>query len=75
MKFKVGSLQYFIADAEPVSDWSPSKFTTFEVCPSPAINVQVQKITFLDMYIMNLDRNDANILVKRKRNSEYFWND
>ena len=24
---------------------------------------------------MNLDRNDANILVKRKRNSGYFWND
>lgn len=24
------------------------------------------------MYIMNLDRNDANILVKRKRNSMFF---
>ena len=33
--------------------------------------MQVQKIAFLDMHIMNTDRNDANILVQRRHNSEF----
>ena len=31
VKLKVGSLQYFISDGEPCSDWSPSMYSTFEV--------------------------------------------
>ena len=57
LRFKVGSLQEFVQDADLVSDWSPSKFSAFEV----------QKIAFLDMYLMNTDRNDANIMVCKKR--------
>lgn len=56
VKTKVGSLQQFVCDADLCSDWSCSLYSAFEV----------QKIAFLDMYMMNTDRNDANIMVKRR---------
>ena len=31
LKFKVGSLQYFVDEADLCSDWAPSKYSLFEV--------------------------------------------
>jgi hypothetical protein len=51
---KVGSLQEFVAEAEAAQDFSNSVFSDFEV----------QKVALLDLKILNMDRNDLNILVK-----------
>ncbi|CAM9472017.1 unnamed protein product [Chrysoparadoxa australica] len=56
---KLGSLQEFVHHDEVVSDISPSKLSTH----------QVHKIAILDMRLLNTDRNDANILVRRKSSS------
>lgn len=50
---KTGSLQEFMANSGTVDDYSPSMFSIYEV----------QKICILDMRILNMDRNEGNILV------------
>lgn len=50
---KIGSLQEFIKSQGPVEDFSSSLFTKAEI----------QKIAILDIRILNMDRNEANILV------------
>lgn len=50
---KRGSLQSFISNNGVIEDYSPTFFSRQEV----------QKIAVLDMRILNLDRNEANILV------------
>jgi len=50
---KQGSLQSFIANNGVIEDYSPTFFSRQEV----------QKLAILDMRILNLDRNEANILV------------
>lgn len=52
---KLGSLQEFIVHDEMVADISPSKLGV----------QQVHKIAILDIRLLNSDRNDANILVRR----------
>ncbi len=52
---KHGSLQFFVAGAEEASDFGPSKFPDEEV----------RKIAILDLRILNCDRNEGNILVKK----------
>jgi len=56
---KHGSLQYFVAGAEEASDFGPSKFPDEEV----------RKIAILDLRILNCDRNEGNILVKKDKKS------
>lgn len=51
---KYGSLQLYLEDCSLSSDWSYSMYDVRDV----------QKIAFLDMYLLNTDRNDANILVR-----------
>ena len=53
-KVKTGSLQVFAKHDEVASDVSSSLFPV----------EQVHKIALLDLYLMNTDRNDANILVR-----------
>ncbi|OWZ05609.1 Phosphatidylinositol 3 and 4-kinase [Phytophthora megakarya] len=55
--FKVGSLQEFVRHDDVVSDLAPNQFSTH----------QVHKIVLLDMRLLNTDRNDANILVRKRR--------
>ena len=50
---KRGSLQSFVPNDGVIEDYSPTFFSRQEV----------QKIAILDMRILNLDRNEANILV------------
>nr|CCA22060.1 phosphatidylinositol kinase (PIKF) putative [Albugo laibachii Nc14] len=57
LHFKIGSFQEFVKHDDVVSDVSPSQFSSHEV----------HKIVLLDMRLLNTDRNDANILVRRKR--------
>uniref|UniRef100_K3XAU6 Uncharacterized protein n=1 Tax=Globisporangium ultimum (strain ATCC 200006 / CBS 805.95 / DAOM BR144) TaxID=431595 RepID=K3XAU6_GLOUD len=57
--FKVGSLQEFVRHDDVVSDLAPNQFTLH----------QVHKIVLLDMRLLNTDRNDANILVRKKRSA------
>lgn len=57
--FKVGSLQEFVRHDDVVSDLAPSQFTLHEV----------HKIVLLDMRLLNTDRNDANILVRKRRSA------
>jgi len=59
--FKVGSLQDFVEFDDMVSDMAPQNFKPH----------QVHKIAILDIRIVNTDRNDANILVKRKAKGLY----
>lgn len=54
---KHGSLQFFVAGAEEASDFGPSKFPDEEV----------RKIAILDLRILNCDRNEGNILVKKEK--------
>eukprot|EP00937_MAST-01D_sp_MAST-1D-sp2_P002459 g2459.t1 len=54
---KVCSLQEFVQHDDVVGDLSPSRFPLAEI----------QKIVCLDIRIVNTDRNDANILVQRRR--------
>ncbi len=54
-KMKVGSFQEYVHFDEIVSDIAPEKLE----------KVQVQLLAVLDIRILNCDRNDANILLKR----------
>jgi len=51
---KIGSLQKFISSSGPLENFSSDLFSVDEV----------HKIAILDLRIMNLDRNETNILVK-----------
>ncbi|ETV82108.1 hypothetical protein, variant 1 [Aphanomyces astaci] len=55
--YKMGSLQEFVRHDDVASDLSPSLFTPH----------QVHKIVLLDMRLVNTDRNDGNLLVRRRR--------
>ena len=55
--FKMGSLQEFVKHDDVASDIAPSLFSAH----------QVHKIVLLDMRLLNTDRNDANILVRKRR--------
>eukprot|EP01006_Ploeotia_vitrea_P037286 TRINITY_DN66112_c9_g4_i2.p1 TRINITY_DN66112_c9_g4~~TRINITY_DN66112_c9_g4_i2.p1 ORF type:complete len:710 (+),score=349.58 TRINITY_DN66112_c9_g4_i2:249-2378(+) len=57
---KVGSLQEFVDYDEMAGDLAPQTFPVREV----------HKIGLLDIRMVNTDRNDANILVKRKRGTD-----
>ncbi|KAL3658396.1 hypothetical protein V7S43_016532 [Phytophthora oleae] len=59
LHFKVGSLQEFVRHDDVVSDLAPNQFSTH----------QVHKIVLLDMRLLNTDRNDANILVRKRRST------
>ncbi|KAL4130251.1 hypothetical protein PRNP1_006465 [Phytophthora ramorum] len=59
LNFKVGSLQEFVRHDDVVSDLAPNQFSTH----------QVHKIVLLDMRLLNTDRNDANILVRKRRSA------
>jgi phosphatidylinositol 4-kinase type 2 len=59
LHFKMGSLQEFVRHDDVVSDLSPSQFSVH----------QVHKIVLLDMRLLNTDRNDANILVRKRRSA------
>lgn len=52
-KPKEGSFQEFIANKGAIEDFSPTIFK----------NTEVQKIAILDIRILNMDRNEGNILV------------
>mmetsp|Transcript_39010 Transcript_39010/g.49797 ORF Transcript_39010/g.49797 Transcript_39010/m.49797 type:complete len:797 (+) Transcript_39010:608-2998(+) len=54
---KLGSFQEFVDHDECVGDLAPSKLPTKEV----------HKIAILDLRLLNGDRNDANLLVRRRR--------
>ena len=56
IKMKYGSLQYFVRADDMASNFSSSLFSVDEV----------HKIAILDLRIMNLDRNDGNLLVKKE---------
>lgn len=56
---KTGSLQEFVENLGTVDDFSASIFSTLEI----------QKICVLDLKILNMDRNESNILVLRKGES------
>lgn len=57
--FKMGSLQEFVRHDDVASDLAPSQFSAH----------QVHKIVLLDMRLLNTDRNDANILVRKRRSA------
>lgn len=59
LHFKMGSLQEFVRHDDVVSDLAPNQFSTH----------QVHKIVLLDMRLLNTDRNDANILVRKRRSA------
>lgn len=59
MYFKMGSLQEFVRHDDVASDLAPNQFTSH----------QVHKIVLLDMRLLNTDRNDANILVRKRRST------
>jgi len=54
---KIGSFQEFVDHDECVGDIAPSKLPVREV----------HKIALLDLRLLNGDRNDANLLVRRRR--------
>jgi hypothetical protein len=54
---KTGSLQEYVKNAGSVEDYAPGVFSTFEV----------QKICVLDVRILNMDRNEGNILVVKNQ--------
>jgi len=53
---KFGSLQFFCDSLGPIENYSPDLFHKDEV----------HKIAILDLRLLNLDRNECNILVKLK---------
>lgn len=55
----MGSLQEFVRHDDVASDLAPSQFSSH----------QVHKIVLLDMRLLNTDRNDANILVRKRRSA------
>lgn len=54
---KIGSLQEFIENDGSSEDVSPSFFSVDEV----------HKIGILDLHLMNVDRNEGNILIKKRK--------
>ena len=52
-KGKIGSFQMFVENQGPIENYSPSIIPTQEV----------HKIAILDLRLLNLDRNECNILV------------
>jgi len=54
---KIGSLQKYMESEGPLENFSSDLFSIDEV----------HKIAILDMRIMNLDRNETNILVSVKK--------
>lgn len=54
---KKGSFQRFIVNKGSIEDFSPAMFDKFEI----------QKIAILDMRILNMDRNEGNILVDNQK--------
>ena len=57
---KFGSLQFFCDSEGPIENFSPDLFHKDEV----------HKIAILDLRVLNLDRNECNILVKTKINKK-----
>lgn len=57
---KFGSLQFYCDSEGPIENFSPDLFHKDEV----------HKIAILDLRILNLDRNESNILVKIKINKK-----
>lgn len=57
---KYGSLQYFCENEGPIENFSPDLFSVDEV----------HKIAILDLRILNIDRNECNVLVKTKLNKK-----
>lgn len=55
---KFGSLQFYCESEGAIENFSPDKFHKDEV----------HKIAILDLRILNIDRNEGNILVKTKIN-------
>lgn len=51
---KIGSLQSFVRSEGPIENFSPDLFSDDEI----------HKIAILDLRILNLDRNECNILVQ-----------
>lgn len=58
--FKIGSLQSFIKSEGPIENFSSSLFSPDEI----------HKIAVLDLRLMNLDRNECNILVSQSYSSD-----
>lgn len=57
---KIGSLQQFIDNDGSSEDVSPSFFPVEEV----------HKIGILDLHLMNVDRNEGNILIKKRKDEQ-----
>jgi hypothetical protein len=57
---KVGSLQLFCENEGAIEDFSPDLFHKDEI----------HKIAILDLRLLNIDRNDQNILVTSKINKK-----
>ena len=57
---KFGSLQFYFESEGTIENFSPDKFHKDEV----------HKIAILDLRILNIDRNEGNILVKPKINKK-----
>jgi hypothetical protein len=56
MGMKFGSLQVYVENEGPIENFSPDLFSVDEL----------HKIAILDIRILNLDRNECNILVKSR---------
>lgn len=59
---KIGSLQQFVKSKGPIENFSCNLFEKDEI----------HKIAVLDLRILNLDRNECNILVQQKINGTDF---
>jgi len=57
---KYGSLQFFVSSDDVAGNYSSDLFSVEDV----------HKIAIFDLRILNLDRNDGNILVKKKRGQD-----
>jgi len=55
---KIGSLQYFVQNAESTEEYGPSMYSVEDV----------HRIALLDIRIVNCDRNGENILVRKEKN-------
>jgi len=61
VSWKVGSLQIYVNADSTASDFSPHLFSAD----------QVHKIALLDIRLLNMDRNDSNLLVRKVDAHEY----
>lgn len=46
LRFKIGSIQYFVEDADLCSDWSPSKYAIAEVGKRGEVNGRSRRSPF-----------------------------